>query len=584
MHGERALAGGTRRLLGKATPCVGRDRELGTLRALLAETVEEGTAQAALVVAPPGVGKSRLAHEFLQELGARDEAVSIWIARGDTLRTGSPLEMLGQALRSACGIYEGEQPEMRREKLSARVAAWVAPGKQRRVTEFLGEIVGAPFPDLDSLPLRSARRDSPLMADQVRAAFLDFLGAACAKAPVLVLLEDLHWGDRPTVQLLDAALRTLEERPLFVLALARPEVRDVFPRLWEGRRLHELRLVELSRRAGERLARHVLGERADAEVIARIVRLSEGNAFYLEELIRWTAEGKGADMPETVVAMIESRLGALDDGARRLLRAASVFGEVFCKGETISTRKNNAEWFRIFSDFARHGWWPAGGRRGGCARAIEARLCGPGERGSSGAGFRNALRMRQELRRRRAGRRELPSSTAATPEGRAPESSAWCPVVARCDRRGASRSWSSHGKIVSRAARPALTARAPSIEAARLVSGVIERLIRLLSRSARRSTARCDRGDGAPGRSATHARGDRLKRGSAARRSREAAGATAATPSSSGAACGIDRAAGPADPYGAIRSRSHGCPPMGPRRVTLAPTRTRERRRAAPGA
>ncbi|AGP35131.1 serine/threonine-protein kinase [Sorangium cellulosum] len=332
LHGERPVAGSTRLLLGRATPCVGRERELGTLRALLAETVEEATAQAALVMAPPGVGKSRLAHELLQELGARGEPLSVWIARGDALRAGSPLEMLGQALRSACGIHEGEPLEIRREKLSAQVAARVAPGEQRRVSEFLGEVVGAPFPDDESLPLRSARRDAPLMADQVRAAFLDFLGAASAQAPVLVLLEDLHWGDRPTVQLLDAALRALHERPIFVLALARPEVRDVFPRLWDGRRLHELRLVELSRRAGERLAQHVLGERTEPELIARIVRLSEGNAFYLEELIRWAAEGKGSHMPETVVAMVESRLGALDEAARRLLRAASIFGEVFWVG------------------------------------------------------------------------------------------------------------------------------------------------------------------------------------------------------------------------------------------------------------
>ncbi|UQA63975.1 protein kinase [Polyangium aurulentum] len=332
LHGERVLAEGTRLLLGKATPCVGRERELGTLRALFAESAEEGTAQAALVVASPGVGKSRLAHEFLQDLRARGEGVSIWIARGDALRAGSPLAMLGGALRSACGIRESEPLEVRREKLSAQVAAWVPPGEQRRIAEFLGEIIGAPFPDEDSLPLRAARMDAQLMADQVRAAFVDFVGAACEKAPVLVLLEDLHWGDRTTVGLLDAALRHLEERPLFILALARPEVREHFPKLWGGRRLHEMRLVELSRRAGERLARYALGEGADAAVIERIVRLSDGNAFYLEELIRWTAEGKGADMPETVVAMVESRLGALDEGARRLLRAASVFGEVFWTG------------------------------------------------------------------------------------------------------------------------------------------------------------------------------------------------------------------------------------------------------------
>ncbi|HVK67007.1 MAG TPA: protein kinase [Polyangium sp.] len=332
LHGERALAEGTRLLLGKATPCVGRERELGMLRGLFTESVEESVALAVLVVAPPGVGKSRLAHELLQEIKARGEAVSIWVARGDALRAGSPLGMFGQVLRSACGIREGELLPVRREKLAAQVAAWLPPNEQRRVAEFLGEIIGAPFPDEESVPLRSARLDAQLMADQVRAAFLDFVGGACEKAPVLVLLEDLHWGDTTTVQLLDAALRKLEERPLFVLALARPEVHAVFPKLWTERRSHELRLVKLSRSASERLARHVLGERADTEMVARIVRLSEGNAFYLEELIRWTAEGKGADMPETVVAMVESRLSALDEGARRLLRAASVFGEVFWAG------------------------------------------------------------------------------------------------------------------------------------------------------------------------------------------------------------------------------------------------------------
>ncbi|MGK4005203.1 protein kinase [Sorangium sp. So ce1036] len=332
LHGERPLAEGTRLLLGRATPCVGRERELGMLRALLTESIEEGTAQAALVVAPPGVGKSRLAQEFLREIREQDEGVSVWVVRGDALRAGSPLGMLGQALRSACRIQEGEPIEARRRKLSAEIAARVSPGHRRRVEEFLGEIVGAAFPDEDSLPLRAARRDAQRMADQVRAAFLDYLAAIVAGGPLVVVLEDLHWGDRPTVSLLDAALRDLADRPLFVLALARPEVRELFPRLWEGRRLHALRLNALSRRAGERLARHVLSARADAEAIARIVRLSEGNAFYLEELIRWTAEGRGPDVPGTVVAMVESRLGALDDEARRLLRAASVFGEVCWAG------------------------------------------------------------------------------------------------------------------------------------------------------------------------------------------------------------------------------------------------------------
>ncbi|WP_437590311.1 ATP-binding protein [Sorangium sp. So ce1000] len=370
LRGERPLAEGARLLLGKATPCVGRDRELGMLRALFNETVDEGTAQAALVVALPGVGKSRLAQELVQELRGRGEAVSIWRAHGDALRAGSPLGMLGQVLRSACGIREGEPLSVRRERLSAQVAAWVAPSERQRVAEFLGEVAGAPFPEEDSLSLQAARLDARLMANQVRAAFVDFVGAACGRGPVLILLEDLHWGDKITVQLLDAALRDQKERPLFVLALGRPEIREVFPKLWDERRLYEMRLNHLSRRAAERLARHVLGERADASVIAQIVRLSEGNAFYLEELIRWTAEGNGSKTPETVVAMVESRLGALDEAARRLLRAASVFGEVCCKGETIRRRRNNHEVFQPVMGCARQWRRPAeegglGGPRAG---------------------------------------------------------------------------------------------------------------------------------------------------------------------------------------------------------------------------
>src|SRR5262249_27277704 len=82
----------------------------------------------------------------------------------------------------------------------------------------------------------------------------------------------------------------------------------------------------------ERLVRHVLGDDAERQLVDRLVRLSEGNAFYLEELIRAAVEGQRGDLPETVVAMVQSRFDALDDEARRILRAASVLGEVFWAG------------------------------------------------------------------------------------------------------------------------------------------------------------------------------------------------------------------------------------------------------------
>jgi predicted ATPase len=145
----------------------------------------------------------------------------------------------------------------------------------------------------------------------------------------MVVLEDLHWGDQPTIDFFDQALEELHDMPLFVLALARPEVHERFPGLWGERRSQEMRLGALTRKAMDRLARHALGEHVGPDTIERLAKLSEGNAFYLEELIRKAAEGPGAELPETVVAMVQSRLGALDEEARLLLRAASVFGEVF---------------------------------------------------------------------------------------------------------------------------------------------------------------------------------------------------------------------------------------------------------------
>jgi len=130
------------------------------------------------------------------------------------------------------------------------------------------------------------------------------------------------------VKFVDAALRNLRDRPFFVLALARPEVHELFPRLWAERGVQELRLAELTRRAAERLVRQVLGD-VDAQTIARVVERAEGNAFYLEELIRAVADGKGDDLPGTVLAMVQARLEALDARARHVLRASSVFGQVF---------------------------------------------------------------------------------------------------------------------------------------------------------------------------------------------------------------------------------------------------------------
>jgi eukaryotic-like serine/threonine-protein kinase len=347
-EGGRALSGvregalGVRTLLGKVTPCVGRERELATLEALFAECCSGSMARPVLVTADAGAGKSRLRHEFLRRV--RSKAVQIWSAHGDPMRAGAPFELLGQVVRRTARLQAGEPIEARRAKLAARIAQHVDGSMRARVTEFLGEMAGTPFPDDDSVQLYAARQNAILMGDQIRRAWADFIEAECRVQPVLLVLEDLHWGDLPTVEHVGTALRLLRKKPLMVLAFARPDVHKRFPSLWAAHSVQELRLGALPSKACEKLSRLVLDASVTAETVAKIVERSQGNAFFLEELVRAVAEGREEDTPGTVLAMVQSRFEALAPQERRVLRAGSVFGRKFWRGaaSALLDRKSRA--------------------------------------------------------------------------------------------------------------------------------------------------------------------------------------------------------------------------------------------------
>ncbi|XYH97543.1 serine/threonine-protein kinase PknK [Sorangium sp. So ce1128] len=338
LRAERAAPEAARTLLGKRTPFVGRDRELRALEDLFDECVDQPVARAVLVTGGAGVGKSRLRKELEDRVERADHAggdsapVEIWLGRGEPMRAGAPFGLLGQVVRRCARMQDGEPIEARRQKLKDRVARRVAEGERARVAEFLGAMVGTPFPDEESVQLRAARRDPVLMGDQLRRAFVDFLDAECRAQPVVLLLEDLHWGDQPSLEYVGAALRLLPDRPLFVVGFARPEVDELFPRLWADAEATTMRLGALPQRPCERLVREVLGAAADEATVARVVARAAGNAFFLEELVRAVAEGRGDHLPDTVLAMVQSRLEGLAPEERRVLRAASVLGQVFWRG------------------------------------------------------------------------------------------------------------------------------------------------------------------------------------------------------------------------------------------------------------
>jgi hypothetical protein len=327
------------------TPFVGRDQELAQLETIFDRCAEERVASMALVTGAAGAGKARLGHEFLRRLEARDQPVEIWLGEADAMGSGAALVPLAQTLRHAFGLTADDSIEARREKLRARVGRH--PGLEgARVAELLGELVGTPFAGAPGGEPLAARQDPITLSGNIGQAVVSFLRAECAVCPVVIVLEDLQWADLPTIKLVDAMLGALADQPLMVLALARTEVHEIFPQLWADRAMQEIRLRKLSRRACEQWARQVLGEAASDEALRSLVERSEGHPYYLEEMLRAAAEGKPEATPDAVLAMVQIRLEKLDPEARRVLRAASIFGGTFWGGgiEALLGSGNTAVW------------------------------------------------------------------------------------------------------------------------------------------------------------------------------------------------------------------------------------------------
>ncbi len=306
-----------RTVLGRQPPLVGRELELGTLESTLLECLQGPAAAAVLLEGRPGMGKSRLLTELVvRARRLADPPALVLAARAEPFGAGSPYALAGDAVRRAAGIHGAESPAVRVAKLRARFGGG-------RAAALLGELAGIPFVDEELRPLRS---DAALLGDALRGAWEEWLRGETALHPVLLVVDDLHWGDLPSVALVDHALRVLADAPLYVIAGARPEVRDRFPDLWVERGLRHVRVGPLPRRAATELVGALLGDGIDEATVVRVVDRAGGNPFFLEELVRQVAAGKGDVLPETVLATLQARLDAIGPDARRVLRAASVFG------------------------------------------------------------------------------------------------------------------------------------------------------------------------------------------------------------------------------------------------------------------
>jgi tetratricopeptide (TPR) repeat protein len=284
-------------------PMVGRAAELVRLHAAFERAVRQGTGYRLTVLGDPGMGKSRLAREFARALGSGarvltghcppyGEGITFWPLREAVLQAAGPgrSAALAELLR---GEDDGE---------------WIA----------------------DQVAAAIGLTQEPRRADELFPAVRRLFEALAARRPLVVVLEDVHWGE-PTLLDLIEYLAENARGPILLLCLARPELIEERP-AWGvgGRSVDTLFLEPLGRADTEELiADRLAGRTLPEETLSRILETAQGNPLFVEQMVAAFQE-EGADVvPASVHALLAARLDRLGPAERDLLRCAAVVGPDF---------------------------------------------------------------------------------------------------------------------------------------------------------------------------------------------------------------------------------------------------------------
>lgn len=313
------------------TRFVGREAELSEL-ALALEKASGGAGGAVGVVAEPGVGKSRLCHEFAER--CRGEGYEVFEASAQAHGTSSPYLPVLQMLRSFFGIGDRDADRRVREKIAGR--ALLLDPELAGELPLLFEFLGAPDPE----------RPLPQLSPEARQRALTDLVCGIVNAPkrrqtLVLVVEDLHWIDPGSEAMMTTLLETISTTNTLLVVNYRPE----YVPAWESAPVFSrLPLAPLERADTGELLRHLAGTDPSLDGLDEpIHERTQGNPFFVEELVRELVEcghleGERGDyrlvrpiedhgVPVTVQAVLAARIDRLEPEAKQLLQVASVVGK-----------------------------------------------------------------------------------------------------------------------------------------------------------------------------------------------------------------------------------------------------------------
>ena len=326
-----AELGGRNRTQGLEPPFVGRQDELRLLKDLFHATGREKKLRVVSVIGLAGIGKSRLAWEFSKYLDGLIDNVYWHAGRAPAYGEGVSFWALGEMIRERAGLVEQDDEATTRQRLTQTVEEWVTDPEERTwIERSLLTLLGL---------------ESGMAADQLFGAWRTFFERIAEKGTVALVFEDMHFADAGLLDFIDHLLEWSRGLPIYVVTLARPDLIERRTDWGAGKRnFVSLYLEPLPQEQMRELLAALVPGMPEAAVAA-IVGRADGIPLYAVETVRMlVAEGRLVEeagvyvprgdlttlaVPETLQALIASRLDGLDETERRLVHDAAVLGQSF---------------------------------------------------------------------------------------------------------------------------------------------------------------------------------------------------------------------------------------------------------------
>ena len=346
----------TRGIEGIATRMVGRRREMAQLQATFEAVLSHGRRHMTTLVGDAGVGKSRLLYEFEGWLERHPTRLQALSGRARLETKNLPYALIRDLFVHRFDIQESDAAPLVRRKMERGMSECLPGEVGIMAAHFVGQLIGFDF--RQSPHLAGILNDARQIRDRAIVYLSQYISQAAVTHPLVILLEDIHWADDSSLDIISHLAHTTAQQPLLFVCLTRPVLFERRPLWCEDDSYHSrLPITPLSPDDSHQLVSDILQKVLDVPVALQdlIVSKAEGNPFYLEEIIKmliqdgvivkespyWQIQPERlnqAHIPTTLTGVLQAALDRLHPEELMVLQQASVVGRTFWDG--VLTRIN----------------------------------------------------------------------------------------------------------------------------------------------------------------------------------------------------------------------------------------------------